>query len=99
MLRWPGARGQINLSFIDSTPVANLAALTGWLVCMYLLLELLELSTLDTRRFLFRLPESLSRRPDHANKRASTFADNAVNDFFRGRASYSPPLFLLDLVR
>ena len=64
MLRWPGARGQINLSFIDSTPVANLAALTGWLVCMYLLLELLELGTLDTRRFLFRLPESLSRRPD-----------------------------------
>jgi hypothetical protein len=29
VLRWPGARGQINLSFIDSTPVANLAALTG----------------------------------------------------------------------
>jgi hypothetical protein len=80
------------------TPRVSLP-LTGWLVCMYLLLELLELSTLDTRRFLFRLPESLSRQPDHANKRASTFADNAVNDFFRGRASYSPPLFLLDLVR
>ena len=50
-----------NLSFIDSTPVADLAALTGWLVCMYLVWKLLELSTLDTRRFLFRLPESLSR--------------------------------------
>jgi hypothetical protein len=30
---------------------------------------------------------------------AESLTDNAVNDFSRGRASYSPPLFLLDLVR
>jgi hypothetical protein len=35
-LRWPGMLRQINPSFIDSTPVAVLAALTGWSGCRYL---------------------------------------------------------------
>jgi hypothetical protein len=54
--------GQINPSFIDSTTVAVLAAFSGWSGCIVFTCELLELTTLQTRRFLFRLPESLSRQ-------------------------------------
>ena len=59
----PGRLRQINPSIINSTPIADLAALTGWPGWMCLVWELLDLSTLNTRRFLFRLPESLSRWP------------------------------------
>src|SRR5258707_7120327 len=53
--------GQIKPSFINGTPVADLAALTGksWLHAFSW--PSLEPTTVDTRGFLFRSPESLSR--------------------------------------
>jgi hypothetical protein len=59
--------GQIKPSFINSTPFADLAPLSGPCGCVYLVWELLEPSTLDARRFLFQLPELLSRWRDQAS--------------------------------
>jgi hypothetical protein len=50
-------------------------------------LELLELSTLDIRRFLFRLPESLSRWPDGRGFKCTLSGIGRLSHRFEGRPS------------
>jgi hypothetical protein len=75
--------GQIKPSFINSTPVANLAAFDRIAWQDVFLLGVLELDTLDTRRFLFQLPELLSRWLDQAFLRPDTFPGSTIVRPFR----------------
>ncbi len=88
--------------WLFQSPIADLAALTGWPGWMYLVSELLELSTLNTRRFLFRLPESLSRWLDQASRGFACSAARRRTRFYKLRTEFhvfNPRVSAVSLVK
>ena len=64
-------------------------ALTGWHRLDVFSLELLELSTLNTRRFLFLPPESLSRWLDQASLGFACSAAKRRARFYKLRTEFT----------